>query len=64
MRVLIVLYTLLWLSTNNILYKNVIINHGEIANLEDEFIPKSVKDNIVLSPSNHSKYEDYTYDLS
>lgn len=63
-RVLIVLYTLLWLSINNILYKNVIINHREKANLENKFISKSVKDNIVLSPSNHPKHKDYTYDLS
>ncbi len=49
---------------NNILYKDVIINHKEMANWEDEFVPRSVKDNIVLSLSNHSEYESYTHNLS
>ncbi len=64
MRRAVVLHVLLWLGANNILYKDVIINHEEMANWEDEFVPKSVEDNIVLSPSDHSEYEGYTHDLS
>ncbi len=55
---------MLWLGANNILYKDVIINYEEMANWEDEFVPRSVEDNIVLSPSDHSEYEGYTHDLS
>ena len=38
---------------DNILYKDVIINHDEMANWEDEFLPKSIEDNIILSPFDH-----------
>ncbi len=64
MRRVVVLHTLLWLGANNILYKDVIINHKEMANWEDEFVPRSVKDNIVLSSSDHFKHKGYTHDLS
>ena len=33
-------------------------------NWEDEFVPKSVKDNIVLSPSNHSKHKGYMHNFN
>ena len=49
---------------NNILYKDVVINHEEMANWEDEFVPRSVEDHIVLSPSDHSEHQGYTHDLS
>lgn len=45
-------------------YKDIIINYEEIANWEDEFVLRSVKDNIVLSPSDHSEHQGYTHDLS
>ena len=35
-----------------------------MANWEDEFVPRSVEDNNVLSPSDHSKHQGYTHDLS
>ncbi len=35
-----------------------------MANWEDEFVPRFVEDNIVLSLSDLSKYESYTYNLS
>ncbi len=64
MRRVVVLHALLWLGAKNILYKDVIINLEEMANWEDEFVPRSIKDNIVLSPSNHSEHKGYTHDLS
>lgn len=64
MRKIIVFYALLWLNVNNILYKDVIINHKKMANWKDEFIFKSVEDYIVLNPSDYSKYQDYTYNFS
>ncbi len=64
MRRAVVFHALLWLGANNILYKDVIINHKEMANWEDEFVPKSVKDNIVLSLSDHSEHESYIHDLN
>ncbi len=60
----VVFYALFWLGANNILYKDVIINHEEIANWEDEFVSRSVKDNIILSLSDHSEHKSYTHDLS
>ena len=63
-RRIVVLHALLWLGVNNILYKDVVINHEEMANWEDEFVPRSVEDNIVLSPSDHSEHQGYTHDLS
>ena len=35
-----------------------------MANWEDEFVPRSVKDNIVLGLFNHSKYKDYMHNLN
>lgn len=35
-----------------------------MANWEDKFIFRFIKDNIVLSLSNHFKYKDYMHDLS
>ncbi len=64
MRRVVIFHALLWLGANNILYKDVIINYKEMANLEDEFVPRSVKDNIVLSFSDHSKHKGYTHNLS
>ncbi len=64
MRQAVVLHALLWLDANNIFYKDVIINHKEMTNWEDGFVPKSVKDNIILSPSDHSEHEGYMHDLS
>ena len=64
MRRVVVFYILLWLGANNILYKDVIINHEEMANWKDEFIPKSVKSNIVLSPSDYFKHKGYMHDLN
>lgn len=32
--------------------------------MENEFIPKSLQDNIILNPSHHSKLGNYMYDLS
>ena len=61
---IVVFYTLLWLGTNNIFYKDVIINYEKIANWEDEFIPRFVEDNIVLSPSNYSEHKGYTHNFS
>ncbi len=58
---IIVFHALLWLDANNILYKDVIINYEEMANWKDEF---NFKDNIVLSPSDHSKHKGYTHDFS
>lgn len=46
---------------NNILYKDIVINYEKMANWEDKFVPKSVEDNIVLSSSDYSKYQDYIY---
>ena len=46
MRPVVVFHAIFWLRANNILYKDVIINHEEMANWEDEFVPKSVADNI------------------
>lgn len=34
-----------------------------MANSEDEFVPKSVKDNIVLRLSDYSKHENYIHNL-
>lgn len=31
---------------------------------EDEFVPRSIKDNIILSLSDYFKYKDYMYNLS
>ena len=64
MRRVVIFHALLWLGANNILYKNVIINHKEMANWEDEFVPRSIKDNIVLSPFDHSKHKDYMHNFS
>ena len=64
MRRIVVLHALLWLGVNNILYKNVVINHEEMANWEDEFVPRSVENNIVLSPSDYSEHQGYTHNLS
>lgn len=49
---------------NNILYKDATINYEKIANWEDKFIPKSIIDNIILSLTDHSKYQGYIYDPS
>lgn len=35
-----------------------------MANWKNEFVPWSVKDNIILSSSNYSKHKSYIYDLS
>ncbi len=51
----VVFHDLLWLGVNNILYKDVIINYKEMANWKDEFVPRSIKDNNVLSPFNYLK---------
>ena len=63
-RRIVVLHALLWLGVNNILYKDVVINHEEMANWEDEFVPRSVEDNIVLSPSDYSEHQGYTHDFN
>lgn len=55
---------MLWLGPNNILYKDIIINYEEIANCEDEFVPRYVKDNIVLSLSDYFKHKSYTHNFS
>ncbi len=60
---MIILHALVWLGANNILYKDIIINHEEMANWEDEFVPRYIKDCIILSPSDHSEYENYMHDL-
>lgn len=49
------------LGVNNILYKDMIINHEKIANWEDEFVFRSVKDNSVLSSFDHSQHKKSTY---
>lgn len=64
MRKIVVFHALLWLGVNNILYKDVVINHEEMARWEHEFVPRSVKNNIVLSLSDYSKHQGYTHDLS
>lgn len=63
-RRVIVFHIIFWLSINNILYKDVIINYEEMANWEDKFVLRSIKDNIVLSPSDYSKYESHMHNLS
>ncbi len=35
-----------------------------MANWEDEFVPRFVKDNIVLSPSDHFEHKGYMHDFS
>ena len=35
-----------------------------MANWKDEFVPRFVEDHIVLSLSDHSKHQGYTYNLS
>ena len=64
MRRVIILHALFWLDANNILHKDVIINYEKIANWENKFVPRSIKDNIVFSPSDYSKHKSYTYNLS
>lgn len=64
MRKIIIFYALLWLGMNNILYKNIVINHEKMANWKEKFVSRSVEDYIIPSPSDHSKYQGYTYDLS
>lgn len=49
---------------NNILYKDVIINHKEIANWKDIFVSRSVENHIILSLSNYIKYQGYKFNLS
>lgn len=64
MKQFVVVYALLWLNANNILYKEIIINYEEIINWEDEYISISVEDNIGLSLSDYSKHKGYMYKLS
>lgn len=41
---------------NNVFYKNVMIcNYKKIVSCKDKFVPKFVKNNIVLTPSDPSK---------
>lgn len=49
---------------NNILYKNVVINYKKIKSWKEEFIPRSIKNNIFLSSSNYSKYQSYIYNFN
>ena len=49
---------------NNILYKDVVINHKEMTNWEDEFVPRSVENNIILSLFDYSEHQSYIYDPS
>lgn len=63
-RKIVIFYALLWLGINNILYKDVIINHEEIANLKDEFLPRFVEDHIILGQFNHFENQRYKHDLS
>ena len=63
MRQVVVLHVLIWLGANNILYKDVIINHEEMANWKDKFLLRSVEDNIVLSLSDYSEHEGFMYNF-
>lgn len=64
MRQLVIFHTMLWLDTNNILYKDIIIYHQKMSNWEDEFVFKSIDDNIVLSASDYSNHKGYMHNLS
>lgn len=46
------------------MYKNIIIHFKLIANWEHKFVPKSLKDNIILSPSDYFKYKGFIYNLN
>ena len=46
------------------MYKDVIINHKEIRNWENEFTPRFIKNKIVLSPSHYFTYKSYMHNLN
>lgn len=43
---------------------DVIMNDEEIINGENEFVPRFIKDNVILSSSNHFKHKGYMHNLS
>lgn len=58
-----VLQALEWLTKNNALYKNVIINYDQLTTWEDEFIPTGIADRVLQCESGLAERQGYAVDL-